>query len=131
MVFLAETLQPLTVATSRRNRDRTIVSFVQVPDRTAAEGLRGTELVIPAAAARQLEADEFWDHDLVGCVVETTDGVELGVVEDVLHQPAGELLSVRSEAQTLLVPLVRTVIKHVSPRKRITVDLPPGLLDDS
>lgn len=131
VVLRADTLQPLTVATSRRHGDRTIVSFEEIPDRTAAEGLRGTELLILASAARELEAGEFWDHDLIGCVVQTIDGAELGVVDDVLHQPAGELLSVRGEARTILVPLVRTVIKHVSPRDRITIEPTPGLLDNS
>jgi 16S rRNA processing protein RimM len=82
-------------------------------------------LYIPASAARRLDEGEFWDHDLVGCVVVTTDGRELGPVSEVLHQPAGELLAVGD----LLVPFIKDVVREVVPRERITIEPLPGLLD--
>lgn len=115
----------LTVRATRRQGERTVVSFAEVTDRTQADALKGAELVVAVEDARALEGDEYWDHDLIGCTVVTIDGTELGTVVDVLHQSANEVLVV----DQLLIPLVSTVVKDVRPRYRITVDPPPGLLD--
>ncbi len=119
----------LTVRAVRRRGDRTVVAFAEVADRTGAEALRGIELVVPIDEARALEQDEYWDHDLVGCAVFTADGAEIGVVTDVLHQPANEVLVVATESREVLVPLVASIIRRVELGERITIDAPPGLLD--
>ena len=118
----------LVVRSTRTQRDRMIVTFEGIDDRTRAEALRGAELMIPSEVARDLDADEYWDHDLIGCVVETLEGEEVGRVTDVLHQPSSSILVVRGEREHL-VPLIRHVIRSVEPRKRITIDPIPGLLD--
>jgi 16S rRNA processing protein RimM len=124
-VLKAET-RTLTVRSVRKNKDRTVVAFEEITDRDGAEALKGAQLFIEAERARSLEADEYWDHDLIGCAVVTVDGREIGEVTDVLHQPAGELLVVGKH----LVPLIRDVVRSVEPRVRITIDPLPGLLDD-
>ncbi len=120
----AEDGREFVVRTSRMQNRRTIVSFEGTTDRTGAEALHGTVLVIPDEDARELEPDEYWDHDLIGCTVVTVDGVEVGVVDDVVHQPSGALLSVGK----YLIPLVRGIVTEVGDG-RITVDPVPGLLD--
>jgi 16S rRNA processing protein RimM len=119
----------LTVQQTRPQGTRTIVSFAEVTDRTEAEALKGTELVVPIENARPLESDEYWDHDLIGCTMVTVDGTQLGTVRDVLHQPANEVLVVEDGTKQLLIPLVSAVVKKVEPGLRITVDPPAGLLD--
>jgi 16S rRNA processing protein RimM len=114
----------LVIATSRNQNGRTIVSFEGVTDRNGAEALRGTVLEIDADDARPLDDDEFWDHDLIGSTVVTLDGTVIGVVDDVVQQPSGSLLSVGK----YLVPLVRDIVRNVEPN-RIVIDPPPGLID--
>jgi 16S rRNA processing protein RimM len=125
-----DTARPLTVETSRTQGERTIVKFAEIDDRTAAEELKGAELVIPLAEARELSTDEYWDHDLIGCAVVTVDGEQVGEVTDVLHQPTGSLLTVSGENGDHLVPLIKDVIRSVTPGLRITIDPIPGLLGD-
>jgi 16S rRNA processing protein RimM len=124
-LLLGDAGRTVTIRSSRMQAGRTIVAFEAVEDRTAAERLTGAELRIEASAARRLDEGEFWDHDLVGCVVVTVDGVEVGEVSDVLHQPAGELLVVGDH----LIPLIRDVVREVITGRRITIDPLPGLLD--
>ena len=119
----------LTVRALRLRGARTIVAFEEVTTRTGAEELRGAELVIPHEQARSLEEGEYWDHDLVGCTVVTTEGREVGVVSDVLHQPANEVLVVDAEEGEVLVPLVAAVIRGVEPGRRITIEQMHGLID--
>jgi 16S rRNA processing protein RimM len=128
-VLVRTGLRALRVATVRRNRRRTIVSFVEIADRAAAEALKGAELVIAAEDARELEPGEYWDHDLVGCVVITVDAEEVGTVTDVLHASANDVLVVTDGDRERLIPLVGDVVKSVEPGHKITIDPTPGLLD--
>jgi 16S rRNA processing protein RimM len=130
VVLLRDGGRALTVRTSRTHRDRTIVSFDEVVDRNAAEALRGAELVIAATHARGLEGAEYWDHDLIGSTVVTTDEVTVGDVVDVLHGGANEVLVIRAaDGKERLVPLVSDFVKAVEPGVRITIEPIPGLLE--
>lgn len=123
---------PLTVLQTRWHSGRLLVRFAQVPDRTAAEALRGTLLVADSStSAAPGGDDDFWDHDLVGLRAETADGVELGTVEDVLHPPGAPLLSVRRpDGAELLVPFVRAIVPTVDVSAgRLVVTPPDGLLE--
>jgi 16S rRNA processing protein RimM len=129
-LLAGEQQRPLTVSGVRRTGRRTIVRFEEVTDRTGAEALRGAELVVPVSAARTLQADEYWDHDLVGCEVFAADGTAIGVVSEVLHSPANDILVVRGETKEHLVPLIRDAVRSVEPGRRITIEPLPGLIED-
>jgi 16S rRNA processing protein RimM len=126
VVLEVTTGRELTVRAVRRNRRGTVVAFDGVTDRAAAEELRGAELVVAASAGRTLGPQEYWDDDLVGCAVVTADGRAVGKVSEVLHTPANEVLVVG----THLIPLVAAIVVDVDPKKRITIDPIPGLLED-
>ena len=65
----------LTVATSRTHSGKLVVRFEEIDGRNAAEAARGTELSC-AIDPDELPEDpeEFYDHQLAGLRVETTDG---------------------------------------------------------
>lgn len=112
----------LTVRGLRRQGKRTIVNFDEVTDRAGAEAIGGAELFVRAEDARELAPGEYWDHDLIGCDVVTTSNTVVGTVTDVLHQPANEVLVVKTKGRDVLVPLVSAVVKDVDPRRRITIE---------
>jgi 16S rRNA processing protein RimM len=85
---------------------------------------------IDASHARPLEEAEYWDHDLIGCTVVTTDGADVGIVDDVLHAGGNEVLVVRGDAGAEhLIPLIADIVRAVEPRVRITIEPMPGLLE--
>jgi 16S rRNA processing protein RimM len=122
---------PLTVERARWHAGRLLVGFRSVSDRSAAEELRGTMLVVDSATSGHTgDADDFWDHDLIGLLAETADGRSLGPVTDVLHPPGPDLLSIDVEGQDVLVPFVAAIVPVVDVAAgRIVVDPPEGLLD--
>lgn len=122
---------PLTVASARAHHGRLLVRFDGVNDRTTAETLRGTLLLVDAATAGETEDGEWWDHDLVGLAAVTTDGRALGTVTEVVHVPGAPLLAVNADgARELLVPFVAAIVLEVDVAGgRLVVDPPPGLLD--
>lgn len=122
----------LTVESSRPHSGRLLVRFVEAPDRTAAEGVRGTLLLITTdVLAPPDDPDDFHIHQLEGLTVELMDGSVVGTVRDVVHGPAGEMLIVaRPELPDALVPFVRAIVPTVDlAAGRVVLTPPEGLLD--
>lgn len=123
---------PLTVGTTRWHQARLLVRFDEVPDRTAAEQLRGLELRVDVARdERPADPEEFYDHQLVGLLVESTAGDPLGELVDVLHLPMQDVLVVRREGRDRLIPFVSEIVHEVDlDEGRAVVEAIPGLLDE-
>ncbi len=123
----------LTVRSTRVHNGVWLVAFEEVPDRTGAESLRGTRLVVDAADVLPAddEDDVFTEEQLrglavvdpAGTVLGEVGGLELGAAQDrlVILLPDGR------EAQ---VPFVTALVPEVDLEAgRVVVDAPPGLLD--
>jgi 16S rRNA processing protein RimM len=126
---------PLTISSSRWHSGRLLVSFAGYADRTRAEDLRGTLLVMDSAeVGPTADPDEFHDYQLIDLEVVTVTGDRIGVVTDVLHQ-GQNLLVVRptpdhQDRGEILVPFVAALVLQVDVKVgRLVIDPPPGLLD--
>ncbi len=123
---------PITVEAVRWHSGRLLLRVVGVHDRTAAEGLRGVVLTadVPDDEVPD-DPEEFFDHQLRGLSVRTSDGTVIGVVDDVVHLPSQDLLSVKREAgREVLVPFVAEIVTAIDvDTGTVTVELPEGLLD--
>jgi 16S rRNA processing protein RimM len=122
---------PLTVKASRWHSGVLLVRFAGVEDRTTAEDLRGTWLVMDSAdLGPTADPDEFYDHELIGLAAVTVGGEPVGVVTDVRHQ-GQDLLVIESPAEPeLLVPFVAAIVPEVDVAAgRLVIDPPPGLLE--
>lgn len=120
---------PLTVRTHRVHNGIHLLSFEEAADRTAAEALRGTELLV---SADDTEEDEAWyAEDLVGLRVEDPQGNLLGTVAELHDRPVQDLLELRlTNGRTGYVPFVAQLVPIVDVAGgRVVVDPPPGLLD--
>ena len=123
---------PLTVERSRGQNGRWFIQFEGVLDRTAAETLRGVELVVDSDDADAVEEDAWYPHQLAGLRVEHVDGRMVGTVLDIEHLPAHDMLVIREPSGTrTLVPFVRAIVPVVDVvAGRIVLDPPGGLLAD-
>jgi 16S rRNA processing protein RimM len=110
---------------------RLLVRLAGVTDRDAADALRGSLFVIDSDDLPPIdEPDTYYDHQLEGLRVRTTTGAELGVVAEVLHTAAGELLAVKRDSGELLVPFVSAIVTSVSlDDGTLEIDPPEGLLE--
>ena len=128
----AKVPRTLTIASSRWHSGKLLVKFAGVPDRTAAEQLRN--LVIQSeidADERPEDPEEYYDRELIGLAVRTTEGADVGEVTDVVHLPSQDLLEIRRTAGNLvLVPMVEELVPEIDIDKRyVVVADRPGLLD--
>ncbi len=121
---------------ARAHGGRLLVRLVGVSDREGAEALRGSLFVIDSDDLPPIdEPDTYYDHQLEGLQVRTTTGHEVGVVAEVLHTAAGELLAVKRPDWSggeieALVPFVSAIVTSVSlDDGTVEIDPPDGLLD--
>lgn len=122
----------LTVVGSRWHSGRLLVRFEQIADRNAAEQARGTVLSIDLDPdERPEDPEEFYDHQLVGLAVVTTEGAPVGTLREIVHGSAQDLLVIDTEGPDVLVPFVSALVPVVDvPGGRIVVEDLPGLLSD-
>ena len=122
----------LTVTSARPHSGRLLVRFAEAPDRTAAEELRGSRLLVdPTDLPPTGDPDEFHVHQLEGLAAELVDGTPVGTVREIVHGPGGELLALaRPDRPDALVPFVRAIVPTVDlDGGRVVLDPPEGLLD--
>lgn len=98
------------------NKGGAIARFAEVPDRTAAEALRGTLLSVSRDALPPLEEGEFYHADLIGLPVVTTDGAAVGHVIDVANYGATDIVEIAHDPvpekgpKTFMVPMIPTAV---------------------
>jgi 16S rRNA processing protein RimM len=122
----------LTVEDLRWHSGRLLVRFAGLADRTAVETVRGIVLVADVDPDEQPEEPgEYYDRQLVGLEVQTTEGVRVGELASVLHLPAQDVLEVATDAGPRLVPFVAALVPDVDlARGVITVAERAGLLSE-
>jgi 16S rRNA processing protein RimM len=117
----------LTVASLRTQKSRVYAGFEQVRTREDAESLRGAELLVEAVT----EEDAWYPHELQGLRAVTPRGEELGEVAGLQAGAAQDLLLVRRDGRTVMVPFVRQLVPVVDVEGgRVVIDAPPGLFED-
>jgi 16S rRNA processing protein RimM len=118
----------LRIRSSRMHKGRPLAAFEGFDDASAVAMLVGARLALDRADV-VLAPGEFLDADLIGCECVDATGAGLGRVVGVEHYPAQDMLVIG--ATRALVPMVREFVHSIDvASRRITVNLPPGLLDD-
>ncbi|MGL4490018.1 MAG: ribosome maturation factor RimM [Rhizobiaceae bacterium] len=123
------------VLETRVAKEVVVTRFKGISDRTAAEGLNGTELFVERALlGNQVVAeDEFLHADLIGLSVVDQDGNDHGKVTAVQNFGAGDILEVsKSRGHSLDIPFTKAAVPDINfATKVITVDaFAAGLVED-
>ncbi len=124
----------LTVRSTRVHNGVWLLGFEEVPDRTGAESLRGTRLVIDGTdddGSDPDEADVFSEDELVGLRAVDPAGTELGHVSGLeLGSAQDRLVLTLTGGREVLVPFVEAIVPEVDVAGgKVVIDAPPGLLD--
>jgi 16S rRNA processing protein RimM len=96
----------LTLKSLRDGSNGAIARFAEVPDRNAAEALRGTALTVPRSALPALEEGEYYHVDLIGLPAVDEQGAALGQVIAVDDYGAGDVIEIETpEGKRFMVPM--------------------------
>ena len=126
-VVFDEAGRSLTVRAVRPHGPRLLVTFEEIEDRTAAQGLVGVTLQVPESWLPTLPEGSWWSYEATGCVVRTESGRTLGTVAEVLAYPAQDLwLVVADDGSETLIPAVDAFIVSVdlAGRSAVVRDVP-------
>jgi 16S rRNA processing protein RimM len=122
--------EEVEVESASPHKGNALIYLSGVTGREEAEKLKGRNLYVRARDAAPLGDGEFWAHELVGMLVIEEDGSGLGQIDDVLCQPAQDLLVVRRpDGEEFRVPFVKEFVKGVDPAGRtVTVRVIEGMV---
>ena len=116
----------LEIASVRASGDGLIASSPGVPDRTAAEALRGARIFIARSQFPKPAADEFYWADLIGLEVFNRNGQALGSVVDLIDTGPHSVLRIQpsvADGEEVLIPFVSAYVDSIDlPTRRIVVD---------
>ena len=122
--------EALTIAAMRVQNGRPVVGFDGFSRIEDVERLAGLELRVPEDALQPLGEHTYYQHQLVGCAVETTSGERIGEVTRVDGGVGGSLLVVNGSRGEVLVPLTLAICVEIDVEaKRIRVEPPEGLIE--
>jgi 16S rRNA processing protein RimM len=122
----------LKIASAKAQGDWVVATAQEIPDRTAAEALKGARVFVSRQSFPTADSDEFYWVDLIGLSVYNRDAAMLGTVTDLLDTGPHSVLRVRrpeaaadakpDEAERL-IPFVAAFVDEVDlPGRRILVD---------
>ncbi len=111
---------------SRVQGNAIVVALRGCDDRETAAALRHAPIAVPRAALPEPEPGEHYWFDLIGLRVETTDGIDLGVVDHLFETGANDVLVVRGKRERLIPWVQGREVRAVEPGPgRIVVDWDP------
>ncbi len=118
------------VLAERINRATIRVILEGLDDPATAESLRGSSIAVAVNDLPAKAPGQFYHYEAIGCEVATTDGLRIGVIDEVIATGANDVWVVRDGATEVLVPVIENVVKSIDLHaRRMVVEAVPGLLD--
>ncbi|KKE78350.1 ribosome maturation factor RimM [Oceanobacillus caeni] len=95
------------------------------------ENFKGLYLKISEEQLTELDDNEFYYHEIIGCDVHTTDNQYIGKIKEILSPGANDVWVVKQpKGKDILVPYIKEVVKSVDiEEKNVRIELMEGLLD--
>lgn len=115
----------LRVSRAQQQGDVIVVESLEIPDRNAAEAMRGVRVFVSRSSFPTPDKDEFYWVDLMGLNVVNRQGEALGAVEGLIDTGAHSVLRVLpvGGGEERLIPFVAAYIDDVNfTERQIQVD---------
>ncbi len=98
---------------SRAGQPGLVLKLRGIDNRTMAELHRGRYLEVPEDSVRTLAEGHFYHHEVVGLIVQTASGQQLGRIAEVLERPANDVWVSREGVVEHLIPATRDAVVEV------------------
>lgn len=126
LILYQNAFTSVKIASFREHKGMVYISFVDHQDINLVEKYKGSELFINSEDRHELEEDEVYYSDLMGCDVYDEENHMLGKVEDIIETGANAVLRVNKR---ILIPYVKDFIVDVDVKeKKIIIHVVEGLL---
>ena len=131
-LFKADGSKPINVkvASHRKHKNFDLLTFEGYTLLKDVEVFRDAVLKVSEKHLSNLEENEFYYHEIIGCSVESLEGEVIGTVTEIIQTGANDVWAVQPvKGKTHYIPYIEDVVKTVDiASKKITIDVLDGLL---
>ncbi|WML51977.1 ribosome maturation factor RimM [Neobacillus sp. PS3-12] len=125
-----ETPVQLTIKSHRKHKNFDLLLFEGYENINEVEKFRDGIIKVPESQLGELDEGEFYFHEIIGCLVFTKLGEEVGKVTEILTPGANDVWVVKGKkGKEVLIPYIDDVVKKVDLKEKIIlIDPMEGLL---
>jgi 16S rRNA processing protein RimM len=120
------------VEAGRQHKNVFILKLSGLNNINEVEKYKGWDIKVTDKNLIELEEDEYYYHEIVGCRVVSEEGQEIGTVTEILTTGANDVwVAERPKGKPVLVPVIDDVLLKVDvEQKLITIRLLEGMMDE-
>ncbi len=131
--FAENSDQPLefVIRSVRKHKNFYLLMLSDHDDINLVEKYKGMVLKVPKEQLLELPSDEFYYHEIIGCLVVTDTGEEIGTITDIYSPGANDIWAIKqASGKEILIPYIADVVIDVQiAAKKVTIHPMEGLLD--
>lgn len=92
--------------------------------------IKNLSLYLPKEMLPELDSEEFYMHELVGCTLFDQQKGEIGEITEINNQTAQTIMFVEYQNEEIIIPFVDDFIVEINTdEKKVVFDLPEGIID--
>lgn len=132
-VFDGEKLiEMVKVSSHRTHKNFDLLTFEGMANINDVEKYRNFLLKVNKEHLSELEENEFYYHEIIGCTVFSSEGQEIGEVTEILATGANDVWEVTpTKGKKHYIPYIAEVVKEIDlENQKIVIDVMEGLLSE-
>ena len=124
-------IREVVVESYRNHKNFLLVKFEDIDSVEEAEKLKNLQIKIDSTEVGELEENEFYFHEIIGCQVFDENDRNLGEIIDILTPGANDVWVIKGEeGKEILIPYIEDVVKKIDiTNKKVNIEVMEGLID--
>jgi len=121
--------QPMTIDSTEWRKGKAIIKLGSIDSIEQAQKLRGQAIEIHHSQLQPLSEGQYYQFQLIGLEVQTTQGELLGNITEILTAESNDIYVVSGNSGEILIPAIDDVVKSIDLDKgRIIIEPIEGLI---
>ena len=124
-------IREVVVQSYRNHKNFLLVKFEGIDSVEEAEKLKNLQIKIDSDEVGELEENEFYFHQIIGCEVFDENDRNLGEIIDILTPGANDVWVIKGEeGKEILIPYIEDVVKQIDiTNKKVSIEVMEGLIN--
>ena len=124
-------IREVVVQSYRNHKNFLLVKFEGIDSVEEAEKFKNLQIKIDSDEVGELEENEFYFHQIIGCEVFDENDKNLGEIIDILTPGANDVWVIKGEnGKEILIPYIEDVVKQIDiTNKKVNIEVMEGLIN--
>ncbi|MCU9612126.1 ribosome maturation factor RimM [Caldibacillus lycopersici] len=121
-LFFLNGKQPITLKVNnwRKHKNFDLLTFDGYESLNDVEAFKGGLLKVSEDQLEELDSDEFYFHEIIGCTVKNMDGETIGVIKEILTPGANDVWVVKgTDRKEYYIPYIDEIVKEINVKDKI------------